>query len=88
MNFLETILAHKRDEVAAKKRKILRVQLEDMPKFSYRRLSLISALQDKHLAIIGEIRRAGPSTKEFREDFKPLALARDYLKAGASALSV
>ena len=88
MNFLETILAHKRDEVAAKKRKILRVQLEDMPKFSYRRLSLMSALQDRHLAIIGEIRRTEPSRKEFRKDFKPLALAREYLKAGASALSV
>ncbi|MCZ6775583.1 MAG: indole-3-glycerol phosphate synthase TrpC, partial [Ignavibacteria bacterium] len=88
MNFLETILAHKRDEVAAKKRKILRVQLEDMPKFSYRRLSLISALQDRHLAIIGEIRRTEPSRKELRKDFEPLALAREYLKVGASALSV
>jgi indole-3-glycerol phosphate synthase len=88
MNFLETILASKREEVAAKKRKILRVQLEDMPKFSSPRLSLLKALQSKPLAVIGEIRKAGPSRIGFPEDFEPLTVARKYLKAGVVALSV
>jgi indole-3-glycerol phosphate synthase len=88
MNFLESILASKREEVAAKKRKILRAQLEDMPKFSYPRLSLLKALQDKPLAVIGEIRKADPSRIGFREGFEPLTVARKYLKAGVVALSV
>jgi indole-3-glycerol phosphate synthase len=88
MNFLETILAHTREEVAARKKTVLRSQLEDMPNFSNKRLSLIDALRDKQLAVIAEIKKASPSKKVLREDFDPLAIAREFLGAGADALSV
>lgn len=88
MNFLETILTHKREEVAARKQAVLRSQLEDMPKFSYPRISLLGALQGKDLAVIAEIKKASPSKQVIREHFEPLQLAREYLHGGASALSV
>jgi indole-3-glycerol phosphate synthase len=88
MNFLETILAHKREEVAAKKKLVLRTQLEDMPNYSNTRLSLSGALRDKQMAVIAEIKKASPSKKVLREDFDPLDIARQFLVGGANALSV
>lgn len=88
MNFLESILAHKKDEVASRKRTLLRSQLEDMPKFSYPRLSLLASLQGKDLAVIAEMKKASPSRKVIRKQFEPLPLARDYVRGGASAISV
>ncbi|MFN0156935.1 MAG: indole-3-glycerol phosphate synthase TrpC [Bacteroidota bacterium] len=88
MNFLETILAHKREEITARKKTILRSQLEDMPKYGYERHSLQAALSGKELAIIAEIKKASPSKDVIRQDFDPLEIARAYLHGGASALSV
>ncbi len=88
MNFLESILAHKQVEVAERRKSVLRSQLEDMPKYSYPRLSLRSALADKDLAVIAEIKKASPSKNVIREQFDPLQLAREYMQGGAAALSV
>ncbi len=88
MNFLETILSHKREEVTARKQSVLRSRLEDLPKFSYPRISLLSALQGKELAVIAEIKKASPSKQVIREHFEPLQLAREFVRGGASALSV
>ena len=88
MNFLESILEHKKIEVAERKKSVLRSQLEDMPKYSYQRLSLCSALSDKELAVIAEIKKASPSKNVIREQFDPLQLAREYMQGGGAALSV
>ncbi len=88
MNFLETIIASKKEEVASRKRHTLRSKLEDMPKYDYPRLSLGRALAEKEVAIIAEIKKASPSKKVLREDFDPLEIARQFVRGGASALSV
>ncbi len=88
MNFLESILEHKRLEVAERKKAVLRSRLEDMPKYSYPRLSLRAALENTDLAVIAEIKKASPSKNVIREKFDPLGLAREYVQGGASALSV
>jgi indole-3-glycerol phosphate synthase len=88
MNFLETILSHKREEVAGRKKSILRAQLESMPKFDYERKSLYKALRESDPAIIAEIKKASPSKNVIREEFNPIAIAREFVRAGATALSV
>jgi indole-3-glycerol phosphate synthase len=46
------------------------------------------ALSGNKLAVIAEIKKASPSKGIIREDFKPIDLAKDYIKAGANALSI
>jgi indole-3-glycerol phosphate synthase len=88
MNFLETILAAKREEIAERKRSVLRSRLEDMPKYALPRRSLRAALAEKDMAVIAEIKKASPSRSVIRADFDPLAIARRYLQGGAHAISV
>ena len=46
------------------------------------------ALREKPIAIISEVKRASPSKGMIAEDFDYLAIAREYEKSGASAISV
>lgn len=88
MNFLETILAAKREEVALRKRTVLRSRLEDMPRYSLPRRSLKAALAGRDMAVIAEVKKASPSKNVLRQDFDPLAIARMYAASGARAISV
>jgi indole-3-glycerol phosphate synthase len=88
MNFLDKILAHKRREVAARKQAAPPVRLKGMPFYSRPGVSLAGALRGKRLGVIAEIKRASPSRSVIREDFDPLAIAGEYVRGGASAISV
>ena len=88
MNILEEILEHKRQEVALMKNTMPVERLKDMPNFARRCFSLQKVLGGKDTAVIAEIKKASPSKKVIREDFNPLAIAHEYVRGGASALSV
>jgi len=88
MSFLQTILEYKKEEVAARKKSVLRSTLEDMPQYSLQRLGFAHAVQGKDMAVIAEIKKASPSKSVLRADFDPLEIARQYHRAEASALSV
>lgn len=80
---LETIVRHKRKEVALLKR---RPRPAPKPR---RKRSLYAALRrSKDIGVIAEIKRRSPSKGLLRKDFDPVALARQFERAGASALSV
>jgi len=82
---LDTIVARKKEEVAALKIKGLAApDLEIPPPRGF-----IRALTDfPGVAVIAEAKKASPSKGVIRPDFDPVAIARSYLSGGAQALSV
>ena len=91
-SILPEILAHKRLEIAKLRERYSIDSLKDYaqeqgaPRGFARRLKERSA--NKQTAIIAEIKRASPSKGVLCEDFNPLEIARSYMMAGASCLSV
>ncbi len=88
MNFLDNILLEKRREVELSRS---RTPLRDLQKscwYARAPFSLIEALRRGDPAVIAEIKKASPSRGVIRADFDPVAITRDYLDSGASALSV
>lgn len=88
MSFLRTILAEKQEEVLARKKSTPLSALEQMRHFGRGTLSLSEVLKGKRIAVIAEIKKASPSKGVLREDFDPLGMAKAYVEAGASAISV
>jgi len=82
---LDTIVARKKEEVAALKvRGIVTPDLEIPPPRGF-----IQALIDfPGVAVIAEAKKASPSKGVIRPDFDPVAIARSYQAGGAQALSV
>jgi len=89
MNFLQTILQFKKQEVEARRKSVPAEQLSEMMAEAAPPLSLKNALRSaKEIAIIAEIKKVSPSAGIIREDFDPLKIASGYMKAGADAISV
>ena len=86
---LDDILAHKRDEVAARKHAMSRVALQDRPLYREPRRGFRAAIAAHPApAVIAELKRASPSKGVIRTYYDPVAHARAYEGAGAAALSV
>lgn len=88
---LDTILWHKRDEVAARRSQVpleaLQSRLADLPPAR----DFAAALRHPAIgptALIAEVKKASPSAGIIRADFDPVAIARTYEENGASCLSV
>ncbi len=90
MSVLQTILTHKREEVARSQKEVpfeqLAARLHDAPPVR----SFAQALRktDGCVAVIAEVKKASPSKGVIREDFDPLRIAETYASNGASAISV
>jgi indole-3-glycerol phosphate synthase len=90
-NILSRIVRTKRQEVAAAKERLPREALEASVADAPRVRNLFSACTARPhglVNVIAEVKRASPSAGTIREDFDPAAIARDYERAGASAVSV
>jgi indole-3-glycerol phosphate synthase len=89
---LQTILAVKRDEIAAAKSQrsldALREELRAVPPPR----DFVGALRAKIAAgvpaVIAEVKKASPSRGVIRADFDPAAIGRSYARGGAACLSV
>ncbi len=93
MTVLDKIIAAKRLEVAALKKKHLdsaasRIEFDRGPRRSL--LKALRKLPENPSAprIIAEVKKASPSAGLLCSDFDPLALAQEYSQGGAAALSV
>ncbi len=87
-DFLKTILARKREEIQAEKKKSSLADLRDRPLFAEPRRSLSQALRGNGCAIIAEVKKASPSKGVLRPSFDHRQIAREYADGGANALSV
>ena len=91
-NILDTIVAKKREEVAARRSSVGIDQLKHQIRAQNRPRGFADAIRKKvgrrQAAIIAEIKKASPSKGVIREDFHPAAIARSYESSGAACLSV
>ena len=90
MTILDEILEHKRQEVAASKR---RVSSNSMAERASGCRETIRGFRQALTArpgvrVIAEIKRRSPSKGEIRPDLDPVDCARSYAGAGAAAISV
>jgi indole-3-glycerol phosphate synthase len=90
MTILDEILEHKRQEVAASKR---RVSTDEMRERAEECRETVRGLRQAlgggvRPRVIAEIKRRSPSKGEIRSDFDPVDCARSYADAGAAAISV
>jgi indole-3-glycerol phosphate synthase len=90
-DILDRIADYKRQEVAERRRRISRDELERQARAVGAPRGFRAALDRapaRRLALIAEIKKASPSKGLIRPDFDPPALARAYEAGGASCLSV
>ncbi|MGC8783525.1 MAG: indole-3-glycerol phosphate synthase TrpC [Armatimonadota bacterium] len=90
MNILDTILAHKRQEVAEAESRIPFSQLErELPKAPpVRPFRHALNRADGRVAVIAEVKKASPSKGVLCEHFDALHIALTYAQNSASAISV
>jgi indole-3-glycerol phosphate synthase len=87
MSFLGTIIAHKRQEIASKKRSLPRSGLESMPCFRREPFSLVKTLREKDPSFIAEIKNVR-SSNFIRNALNPLTVAEGHIRAGAAAIAI
>jgi len=86
---LDTIVAHKQEEIKIQKSQLplseLRQTLRDI---SPTRDFKAAISRPGKINLIAEVKKASPSKGIIREDFDPIAIAQIYQSSGASAISV
>lgn len=85
---MDDILAHKRDEVQARKRELSETRLRACAQQRVMPPGFSAALTSVSIGLIAEIKRRSPSAGEIRSPFDAPGIARAYAAAGAQAISV
>ena len=98
---LDTIIAHKRKELATEQAQVPLAQLEAevpnlpptrdfgaacKPKLAVKSRGAIAGIDT--VKLIAEVKKKSPSKGIIREDFHPVSIAETYVKNGAAAISV
>jgi indole-3-glycerol phosphate synthase len=86
--FLDEIVRHVREGLAARRKKMPPSALRDRPLFHLPCRGFAEGLNGDSRRIIAEVKRASPSQGLIRKDFDAAGIARDLAFHGASALSV
>src|SRR3990172_2725764 len=86
-NFIEKIEREKKEEVRKIKERVPLAEIKKHLPLPVRNFWLAIKKPGK-ISVIAELKKASPSAGILRENFEPVKLAKDFEKAGASALSV
>ncbi len=88
MNWLDKIIANKRDELVRWKAATPYEALKDRAALRAAPPDFRTALTARPVGLIAEVKRRSPSAGVIRDPFDPPAIARSYEQGGAQALSV
>src|SRR5438876_10968063 len=86
--FLGRVVAHKRDEVAARRERRPLAEVEREAREQRPALDFAGALAAPGMGLIAEVKGASPSKGVLIEPFEPEVIADDYLAGGADAISI
>lgn len=88
-DLLRKIEKQTKEDLTKRKRELSLRDLESLPGFEVQRKDFYGSLKNSlSVSIIAEIKKASPSQGVIRDDFNPLKIAEQYLRGGASAISV
>ena len=86
---LDTIIAHKRKELAAEQKRVPIAKLEtEVANLPPARNFLNAITTSGTVKLIAEVKKKSPSKGVIREDFDPVSIAETYVENGAAAISV
>src|SRR5690242_16095858 len=88
MNRLEEILAAKREEIERLKPHAADLNRQGRARADFRDFRAAIQSRDERIAVIAEVKKASPSAGVIVDTFEPLAVAKNYERAGATAISV
>jgi indole-3-glycerol phosphate synthase len=88
MNRLEEILRVKRREIEGLRPRAAELDRQARARDDFRSFRSALARDDGKLAIIAEIKKASPSAGVIAQSFDPVAIAKNYERLGAAAISV
>jgi len=88
MNQLDEILQTKRSEIQRLRPRAAELHQQALQRNDFRTFHMALKRPDEKLALIAEIKKASPSAGVIAKSFDPVAIAKNYERGGADAISV